>query len=132
MMISVLVEETVPIIYQNQRRDVCVTSGMNATHCEQSHSNGTTTHSPNYTLFCNDPPFLSISTISYVLTTATACEGSATSRVTDSLSRRKRWYHNTTWVTALKNLVLIPANADVMTNVHPRSHGMALEKWSLC
>ena len=40
--------------------------------------------------------------ISYVLTTATVCEGLATSRVTDSLPRRKRWYQNTTWVIALK------------------------------
>ena len=30
------------------------------------------------------------------------------------------------------NLVLIPANADVMINIHPRSHGVTLEKWSLC
>ena len=54
VMTSVLVEESVPIIYQNQRRDVYITSGMNVIHCEQSHSNKTTTHGPNYTLFCND------------------------------------------------------------------------------
>ena len=88
--ISVFGEEVMPITYQSQCRDECVAGGINARHCEPSHGHETTTHGLDF------PPFLSISTISYVLTTATVCEGLATLRVTDSLTRHKRWYHNTT------------------------------------